>query len=181
MFPARHSIVSRPVPMLGDGEEPVFPLAGNGITMNKFITAVAIAGAALTPAAFVSAAGNGNGAGGVTGPAFYVDGELYRTVGTPTDFTRTGAPAHSYDTIYAIDGQPNVATAAPGDRGYNGGRWRVLPVSFASYADAVATHDSNMSGDLDSDEEIDAAVAAGDASIGDPVRSFLCPVIPVPH
>ena len=24
--------------------------------------------------------------GGVSGPAFYVDGEQYRTVGTPTDF-----------------------------------------------------------------------------------------------
>jgi hypothetical protein len=149
--------------------------------MKKFITAVAIAGAALTPAAFVSAAGNGNGAGGVTGPAFYVDGEMYRTVGTPTDFTRTGAPAHSFDTIYAIDGQPNVATAAPGDRGYNGGRWRVLPVTFTDYDAAVASHDDNMSGDLDSDEEIAAAVAAGDATIGDVARSFLCPVIPLPR
>jgi hypothetical protein len=149
--------------------------------MKKFITAVAIAGAALTPAAFVSAAGNGNGAGGVTGPSFYVDGEMYRTVGTPTDFTRTGAPAHSFDTIYAIDGQPNVATAAPGDRGYNGGRWRVLPVTFTDYDAAVASHDDNMSGDLDSDEEIAAAVAAGDATIGDVARSFLCPVIPLPR
>jgi hypothetical protein len=149
--------------------------------MKKFITAVAIAGAALTPAAFVSAAGNGNGAGGVTGPAFYVDGEMYRTVGTPTDFTRTGAPAHSFDTIYAIVGQPNVATAAPGDRGYNGGRWRVLPVTFTDYDAAVASHDDNMSGDLDSDEEIAAAVAAGDATIGDVARSFLCPVIPLPR
>ena len=26
-----------------------------------------------------------NGSGGVTGPAFYFDGELYRTVGTPTE------------------------------------------------------------------------------------------------
>ena len=148
--------------------------------MNKFVTAAAILGAALSPAAVVSAAGQGNGAGGVTGPAFYVDGEMYRTVGTPTDFTRTGAPAHSFDTIYAIDGQLNVATAAPGDRGYNGGRWRVLPVSFDDYAGALAAHDADGNGVFDSDEEIDAAVAAGDASIGDPIRSFLCPVIPIP-
>ena len=170
--------------MLVDGEEtPSSPSPETEPIMNKFITAVAIFGAALTPAALVSAAGNGNGngSGGVSGPAFYVDGEMYRTVGTPTDFTRTGAPDHSFDTIYAIDGQPNVATAAPGDRGYNGGRWRVLPVSFDDYDVAVATHDANMSGDLDSDEEIDAAVAAGDAAIGDPVRSFLCPVIPLPR
>jgi hypothetical protein len=33
---------------------------------------------------------------GVTGPAFYVDGSLYRTVGTPTDLSGTGAPAHAW-------------------------------------------------------------------------------------
>src|SRR5437870_2475397 len=33
-------------------------------------------------------------AGGVTGPAFYVEGVLFRTVGTPTDLSNTGAPGH---------------------------------------------------------------------------------------
>jgi hypothetical protein len=37
---------------------------------------------------------------GVSGPSFYVDGEPYRTVGAPTDFSETGAPDHSFDTIY---------------------------------------------------------------------------------
>jgi hypothetical protein len=153
--------------------------------MKRLITTIAIASAAvLAPAAsaVVSAAGNGagNGAGGVSGPAFYVDGELYRTVGTPTDFSGTGAPAHSYDTIYDIDGQPNVATAAPGDKGYNGGRWQVLPVTIDDYAAALAVADANHSMDLDSDEELDAAVEAGLATIGDSIRSFLCPVIPLP-
>jgi hypothetical protein len=153
--------------------------------MKKFVTAVAVIGAALSPAAVASAAGNGhdnphdNGAGGVTDPSFYVDGTLYRTVGTPTDFSRTGAPAHSYDTIYAVDGQDhNVATAAPGDEGYNGGRWMVLPVTFDDYDAALTMHDANDSGDFDSDEEIHAAADAGDATIGTSVRSFLCPVIP---
>jgi hypothetical protein len=54
-----------------------------------------------------------NGSGGVTGPAFYFDGELYRTVNTPTDLTGTGAPEHSFDTIYALAGQLNVTTVAP--------------------------------------------------------------------
>ncbi len=149
--------------------------------MKRFITATAIAAAAaIAPisAAVVSAAGNG--AGGVSGPAFYVDGELYRTVGTPTDFTGTGAPEHSFDTIYGIADQPNVATAAPGDRGYNGGRWMVRPVEFSDYDAAVMSFDSNGSGDLDSAAEVHAAVDAGVASIKDPVRSFLCPVIPLP-
>ena len=41
-------------------------------------------------------------AGGPPSLAFYVDGVRYRTVGTPTDFSGTGAPAHSFDTIYAL-------------------------------------------------------------------------------
>jgi hypothetical protein len=101
------------------------------------------------------------GAGGVTGPAFYVDSELYRTVGTPTDLNGTGAPASSYDTIYEFFGnQPNVATAAPGDKGYNGGRWRVQLLHFPSgYAAAVASADSNGR-DIDSDEELRDAFTA---------------------
>ena len=56
-------------------------------------------------------------AAGVSGPGFYVDGVQYRTVGTPTDLTGTGAPASSYQPIYAFPAgtQVNVATAAPGD------------------------------------------------------------------
>jgi hypothetical protein len=122
------------------------------------------------------------GAGGVTGPAFYVDGQLYRTVGTPTDLSGTGAPAQSYDTIYEFFGnQPNVATAAPGDKGYNGGRWRVRLLGFPSgYAAAVASADSNASGDIDSDEELDMALAAGTATVSGSGPSFVCPVIKVP-
>src|SRR5215212_7735918 len=91
------------------------------------------------------------GAGGVTGPAFYVDGQLYRTVNTPTDLSGTGAPASSFDTIYDFGGlQPNVATAAPGDQGFNGGRWQVHGLSFVDYQAAVQQFDANGSGDLDS-------------------------------
>src|SRR6187549_280850 len=84
------------------------------------IVAVAFASASLAA-----------GSGGVSGPSFYVDGQLYRTVGTPTDLSQTGAPAQSFDTIYEFFGlQPNVATAAPGDPGFNGGRWRVHGLQF---------------------------------------------------
>jgi hypothetical protein len=136
---------------------------------------------ALAAIASVSA----GGAGGVTGPAFYVDGDLYRTVGTPTDLSRTGAPAHSFDIIYDFGGgQPNVAGAAPGDRGYNGGRWRVHALAFnTSWAMTVAAHDSNDSGDLDSLAEVEAALddngAAGATDVG-VVKSFVCPVIKLP-
>ena len=105
----------------------------------------------------------------------------YRTVATPTDLSTTEAPTHSYDTICDIAGQPNVATAAPGDTDQNGGRWQVLPVAIVDYAAALAVADTNGSGDLDSDDELAAAVDGGFASIGDPVMSFVCPVIPLPR
>lgn len=146
--------------------------------MRKLAIISMIAGALL--AAPGTAVAAGNGAGGVTGPAFYVDGELYRTVGTPTDLSGTGGPDHSFDVIYAIDGQPNVATAAPGDRDYNGGRWRVHALSFTDYAAAVAAVDANGSGDLDSAAEVHAAYGEGFVNGDTVVRSFECPVIPLP-
>jgi hypothetical protein len=116
------------------------------------------------------------GAQGVSGPAFYVDGVRYRTVGTPTDLTNT---------IYEFHGlQPNVATAAPGDRGFNGGRWMVHSLVFANgnYAAALAdaTVDLNGNDVLDSDEEVLAAIAKGYASDAGIIKRFVCPVIRVP-
>ncbi len=119
---------------------------------------------------------------GVTGPAFYVDGDLYRTVGTNTDFSTTGAPDHSFDIIYEFDGAQtyNVATAAPGDPGYNGGRWLVLLVDYdVSYAAALAAFDANSSGDFDSAAEVEAAIDAG-AITTSLAKEFECPVIPLP-
>jgi len=135
--------------------------------------------ALLLGAAGVAAA---DGAGGATGPAFYVDGQLYRTVNTPTDLSNTDAPESSFDTIYQFFGvQPfNVATAAPGDAGYNGGRWRVHGLQFTDYDAAVAAFDTNNSGDFDSDEEVTAALTAGAATDIGVVKSFVCPVIKLP-
>jgi hypothetical protein len=120
------------------------------------------------------------GSGGVTGPAFYVDGQLYRTVATPTDLPAS-APAHSFDLIYDFGGlQPNVAEAAPGDRDYNGGRWTVRALAFADYAAALAAFDANGSGAFDSVEEVAAAIAAGAATDLGIVKRFVCPAIPLP-
>ncbi len=155
-------------------------------TLRKFAFAGGagmVAAVALAVATVAGAAANG--AGGVTGPAFFVDGEMYRTVGTPTDLSGTGAPSHSFDVIYDLGGvQPNVAEAAPGDPGYNGGRWQVHAVSFnSSYGATLAAHDANGSGTLDSAEEVEAALAdAGLSGATDQgvVKSFVCPVIPLP-
>ena len=136
-------------------------------------TTVLVACGVLTAAA-------GAGSGGVTGPAFYVDGQLYRTVNTPTDLPAT-APDHSFDVIYDFAGlQPNVAEAAPGDRDYNGGRWMVHGLSFANYPAAVAAFDTNGSGNFDSAEEVEAAIAAGAATDLGVVKRFVCPAIPLP-
>lgn len=144
------------------------------------VSLVTVLGLATAAAAMAA-----SGAGGVTGPALFVNGQLYRTVGTPTDLSNTRAPAGSFDTIYDFGGlQPNVATAAPGDPGYNGGRWMVRPLLFnSSYADAVAQHDLNGSGNIDTNAELAAILAdpdAGGASAGGVVKEFECPVIHVP-
>ncbi|MEO8290348.1 MAG: hypothetical protein ABI649_05065 [Gaiellaceae bacterium] len=137
---------------------------------------------AFAAAAVFAGTAMAGGAGGVTGPAFYVDGALYRTVGTPTDLSGTGAPVHSYDTIYQFFGlQLNVATAAPGDRDYNGGRWMVHGLQFGDYAAAVTLFDWNGSGNFDSDAEIDAALAVGAATDIGVVKMFVCPVIRLPR
>jgi hypothetical protein len=119
----------------------------------------------------------------VSGPSFFVNGTVYRTVGTPTDLSGTGAPVHSFDTIYEFFGaQLNVATAAPGDPGYNGGRWLVHGLDWNStYEDAVAEH-GGANGVLDTNVEI-AAVLADDGNGGATtsiVKSFVCPVIKLP-
>jgi hypothetical protein len=144
--------------------------------MRNALIATLVGGALVLGAAGVAAA---DGAGGVTGPAFYVDGQLYRTVNTPTDLSDTGAPESSFDTIYQFFGVQsfNVATAAPGDAGYNCGRWRVHGLEFTDYAAAVAAFDANGSGDFDSDEEVAAALAAGAVTDIGVVKSFVCPVI----
>jgi len=110
-------------------------------------------------------------AGGPPGIGFYVDDALYRTVGTPTDLSNTGAPAHSFDIIYALGGDLlNVAESRPGDRDYNGGRWMVLPVTW---------HVAPVQ--LTSAEQVQAYAAGGMLEVGsEPVKLFECPVIPLP-
>ena len=138
------------------------------------LLAVAFAAVALLPLAAA--------AGGVSGPAFYVDGVLYRTVATPTDLSTTGAPAESFDTIYNFVGAQahNVATAAPGDPGFNGGRWMVHRIAFPDYATALAAHDADGSGDFDTAAEVEAALADGTAVDRGVVRAFVCTVVRIP-
>ena len=149
--------------------------------MKRLLASAVILAAALA----LAASALGAGSGGVTGPSIYVNGVLYRTVGTPTDFSGTGAPLGSFETLYNFgSAQASVAVAAPGDPGFRGGRWQVHAISFnTSYAATLAAHDANASGSLDSAAEVQAALAdpgPGGATDLGVVRLFECPVIQVP-
>lgn len=121
-------------------------------------------------------------AGGPPSVGFYVDGTVYRTIGTPTDLSGTGAPESSFDVIYDFGGnQLNVATAAPGYPDYNGGRWLVHALSFnSSYENTLAAHDLDGDGVLDSTAEVQSALSDqssnGATDVG-VVKSFECPAI----
>jgi hypothetical protein len=135
------------------------------ILLAKLGSALAALGVALSITA------GGVAAGGPPSLSFYVDGARYRTVGTPTDFTGTGAPASSFETIYALGpGLVNVAEAGPGQPGFRGGRWMVLPVTW-----------NTSPIQLTSNEQVEAYAANGWITIGTvPVKEFECPVIRVP-
>jgi hypothetical protein len=146
--------------------------------MRTLLAALAVA-SALVGLALMPLSGS---AQGVSGPAFYIDGVLYRTVGTPTDLSTTGAPDETYDVIYNFRGaqQYNVATVAPGYPGFNGGRWQVHAISFPDYAAALAANDLNGSGDFDSAAEVEAALGDGTALDQGVIRLFVCTVNRIP-
>ena len=130
-----------------------------------------LAAAAASAALLVTVAASAVAAGGPPSLSFYVDDVRYRTVGTPTDFSGTGAPASTYDKIYALgDGLINVAEAKPGDRDFNGGRWMVLPITWSAGVTPVQ---------LTNAEDVEAWADLGLLTIATtPARQFLCPVIP---
>lgn len=120
---------------------------------------------ALTALVVLLAVGTGSAAAlGPPSGGIYAHDQLFRTVGTPTDLP----PGGKFDTIYALGGDLlNVADAAPGDADFNGGRWEVRPITWVSIAPTQFTNA----------EQIQAAAAAGQISIGDVVRRFECPLI----
>ncbi len=96
----------------------------------------------------------------------YHDGETVRTVATPTSM-----PGRGTDPIYAFpnakaEGQFAVTAVAPGDAGYQGGKWAVHLIAWnvEPYL-------------LTSDEAVAAAHLAGDISVTRaPQADFQCPV-----
>jgi hypothetical protein len=101
---------------------------------------------------------------GPPGGTIYAHDVAYRTVGTPADLPNQGP----FNPIWVLgNGLASVTNAAPGDANYHGGRWEVREVTFVSIAPTQFTNA----------EDLLAAAADGDISIGPVVRRFECPLI----
>jgi hypothetical protein len=150
------------------------------MTISRTVLLATLPALAATTLGFAAPAG----AAGVSGPAFWIDGQLYRTVATPTDLSGTGAPDSTFDAIYSFAGnQRNVAEAKPGDRDFNGGRWQVHELAFPQgYPAALAAGDANGNGQIDSTAELRRAFDNGTAvDTGRILREFVCTVNKVPN
>ena len=102
---------------------------------------------------------------GPPGGRIYASNRLFQTIGTPADLPNRG----EFNQIYALgSGLAEVADVAPGERGYRGGRWEVHEVTFVTIAPTQFTND----------EDLLAAAASGQVSIGPVIRRFECPLIP---
>jgi hypothetical protein len=110
--------------------------------------------------------------------AFWVDGMLFRTVGTPTSLSDRG-PKDGIFVFNGLNGQTPVAEAKPGDKDYNGGRWQVYILSFTE-AGRVA-HDGDGDGLVDfqlaSWEMVNDHIGLGHLEMAGMGPSFVCPVI----
>jgi hypothetical protein len=117
---------------------------------------IAVAFAGAVPAVPVLAAGNSLGPPSDT---IYAFDQAFRTVATPTSLPNKGPT----DTIYVF---PDCATcesvseAAPGQPGYNGGRWKVVE------AHGITSQLTNADD-----------VVASASSLVDTGTRFVCPLI----
>jgi hypothetical protein len=147
------------------------------------LAAIAVGVAAVGLSLSTGGAAFAAGSGGVTSEGvIYVDHTLWRTVATPTDLSHTRAPAQSWDLLYNFGGlQQSVAEVAPGDPGFNGGRWQVHAVSAPNgYAAALESGDLDGNGVLDAADEVVAALNAGDLVDNGVVKQFVCTLNRVP-
>jgi hypothetical protein len=127
-------------------------------------TTLLLAGLALALTALPVDAGNGP-----PHTCCYVDGRLYRTVGTPA-----ATPNAGLDNLYRIeggvDGQVGVSASAPGDTDYDGGFWAVYTATWVDGSDPSL---------LTSEEQVLAAADAGDLILTrQPAEDFRCPLQP---
>jgi hypothetical protein len=91
----------------------------------------------------------------------------------------------SLDALYnfgssGLIGQRSISEAGPGNPEYNGGRWKVIPVTFTPLG--ISIHDPDNDGtvnfELTSVEQLMHHAGLGHLTFGEPVRYFICPLIP---
>jgi hypothetical protein len=118
--------------------------------------------AALTAVVAAAHAGSAMAGGNSLGPpgsTIYAFDQAFKTVATPTSLPNRGPT----DTIYVFPDCPSCASvsdAAPGDPGYNGGRWKVVAAS------GITSQLTNAE-----------AVVAAARSLVDTGTRFVCPLI----
>lgn len=101
---------------------------------------------------------------GPPGGVFYANDEVWRSVITPATLPAQG----DFDTLYMLGaGLAPVSDAAPGDPGYNGGRWEVRMVTFLTISPRQFKNVADLLAAADADE----------VSIGPVVTRFECPLI----
>ncbi|MBI2567725.1 MAG: hypothetical protein HYV63_11900 [Candidatus Schekmanbacteria bacterium] len=114
--------------------------------------------------------------------AIWAHGVIYDTVATDTSFN--APPAHATDVIYSFDlsglrGQRSVSSVAPGDAGYNGGRWWVHLAVFTELG--LGIHDPDGDGvvnfELTSEEQVLHHVDLGHIEIFTTEIFFECPLL----
>lgn len=133
----------------------------------KFRPFVLLSLLAISALPLVAHAGRGDhGPLGPPGGIIYADGRMFHTIGTPAILP----PHGQFMAIYVL-GEPynNVAEYAPGEPGFVGGRWEVRPITWISIQPQQFT----------SAAQVKAAAQAGQISIGEPVKYFECPLIPI--
>lgn len=90
----------------------------------------------------------------------------------------------SLDALYNFDGsglmgQRSISESAPGNPEYNGGRWKVIPVTFTELGRSI--HDPDNDGivnfELMSVEQLMQHAGLGHLTLGEPVRYFICPLL----
>jgi hypothetical protein len=107
-------------------------------------------------------------AGAKAGKGFlYLDGEVFGTTVPPSALPQGGNDP-LFSVTNGVEGQLGIAGVGPGQPGYNGGAWAVHRVTFNMGVTPYL---------LTSDEDVMAALAAGDVTVTrDPSADFRCPV-----
>lgn len=118
-----------------------------------------------------------------TADAIWAEDQLFGTVVTDTSFK--SPPAQSTDALFnfagsGLSGQRGVSEAAPGNPGFNGGRWHVYAATFTDLGRSI--HDPDGDGsvnfELTNAESVLEHAAMGHIVIEDTGIFFVCTLLP---